>query len=97
MKFTTLIPNVFYADINVGLRVFVECLRFQIMYDDRGTDKRLCILSKDLLRIHLIQDREYAKKDRPEIRLKTADITEAFTEINQRFPKLFHPNLNTIK
>ena len=30
MKFTTLVPNIFYADINVGLKLFVECLGFKI-------------------------------------------------------------------
>lgn len=28
MNFTQLIPNIFYTDIQVGLRFFIECLEF---------------------------------------------------------------------
>ncbi len=31
MKFEKLVPNIFYADIANGLKLFVECLQFTIL------------------------------------------------------------------
>lgn len=96
MKFTRLVPNVFYTDIKVGLRLFVECLEFSIGYDELNSDAPFCVLEKGELRINLFQNREYAEKDRPEFRLVTTDIEEVYKKIAATHPELLHPNLNKI-
>jgi hypothetical protein len=96
MKFTKLVPNIFYADIKVGLKLFVECLEFTIGYDDLGSEEPFCVVEKDGLAIHLIQSKEFAEKDRPEIRLETDNIEEAYSKVRLTFPELLHPNLKEI-
>jgi hypothetical protein len=34
MTFEKLVPNVFYVDINDGLKFFVDCLNFKITYSE---------------------------------------------------------------
>ncbi len=96
MKFTKLVPNIFYEDIQVGLKLFVECLEFTIGYDDLASPQPCCVVDKDSLSIFLFQNREYADKDRPEIRLHTDDIEEVYAKIAQTHPELLHPNLNKV-
>lgn len=96
MKFLKLSPNIFYADIQVGLKLFVNCLEFKISYDDLQSDEPFCVIEKDGLGIHLIQNKEFAEKDRPELRLETNNIQEVYESIKQRFPELLHPNSKEI-
>ena len=96
MKFTKLVPNVFYTDIKVGLRLFVECLEFKIGYDELNSDNPFCAIEKDGLGILLFQNKEYAEKDRPELRLVTNDIEEVYTKISSTHPEYLHPNLKKV-
>jgi hypothetical protein len=96
MKFTKLVPNVFYTDINVGLRLFVECLEFRIGYDELHSDHPFCAIEKDGLGMLLFQNQEYAEKDRPELRLVTNDIEAVYRKVASTHPELLHPNLNRI-
>src|SRR3974390_239858 len=96
MKFTKLCPNIFYADIKVGLRLFIDCLEFKIVFDDLNSEHPFCAIEKDNLAVHLIQDKEFADKDRSELRLVTPDIKEVYTQIKQNYPDLLHPNLREI-
>lgn len=96
MRFTKLVPNIFYIDIKVGLKLFVDCLEFKIGYDELKSKNPFCVVSKDGLSLHLIQDEEFAKKDRPELRLETDDIEEAYKKIKTSNPELLHPNSKTI-
>ena len=96
MIFTKLVPNIFYKDINSGLRIFVDCLEFTIGHNEIDTKRPFCVLEKDGLRINLFQDREFAEKDDPEFRLVTENIEEVFTKVHSQFPELLHPNLNKI-
>ena len=96
MKFTKLSPNIFYTDINVGLKLFVQCLEFRITYDDLNADEPFCVIEKDGLGIHLIQSKEFAEKDRPELRLETDNIEEVYDSVKKRFPGLLHPNSKII-
>lgn len=96
MKFTKLIPNIFYTDISVGLQLFVNCLQFEIVYNDLKAEDPFCIIKKDNLVIHLLQNEEFAKRDRPEIRLETESIEEAYETIFKSYPNLLHPNLNKV-
>ncbi|WP_343305786.1 hypothetical protein AAHN97_01345 [Chitinophaga niabensis] len=96
MKFTRLVPNVFYTDIQVGLKLFVECLEFRIGYDELNSDNPFCVIEKDELRVNLFQNKEYAEKDRPEIRLVTNNIEEVYEKVASTHPELLHPNLNKV-
>lgn len=96
MKFTKLVPNIFYEDIKVGLQLFVECLEFTISYNDLDGQQPCCVAEKDALLVFLFQNKEYADKDRPEIRLHTDNIEEVYAKIVATHPQLLHPNLNKI-
>lgn len=96
MRFTKLVPNIFYWDIGDGIRLFVEALGFEITYDDLQSDRPSCIVERDDLAIFLIQDEVFARMDRPEIRLHTDDIRQVFTEISDSNPELLHPNLKEV-
>lgn len=96
MHFTRLVPNIFYTDIKVGLKLFVDCLEFKIGYSELDSKDPFCVLEKGELRINLFQNQEYAEKDRPEFRLVTNDIEEAYKKISTSHPELLHPNLNKV-
>lgn len=97
MKFTKLVPNIFYTDIKVGLKLFVECLEFTIGYDDLKSENPFCVIEKDGLAAHLIQSKEFAEKDRPEIRLETCNIEEVYNKVKLKYPELLHPNSREIQ
>lgn len=54
------------------------------------------VLDKGNLSIFLFQNKEYADKDRPEIRLHTDNIEEVYVKVVATHPQLLHPNLNKI-
>jgi hypothetical protein len=96
MKFTKLIPNIFFEDIKDGLNLFVDCLEFTIGYNNLESESPCCVVQKDMLAVFLIQNKEYADKDRPEIRLHTDNIDEVYEKVCKTHPQFLHPNLNTI-
>ncbi|KQB98634.1 hypothetical protein [Pedobacter sp. Hv1] len=96
MNFTKLVPNIFYVDIQDGLTLFVDCLGFTISYNDLEAEHPCCVVDQDSLSVFLFQNKEYADKDRPEIRLHTNDIQEAFSKISKSHPEFLHPNLNQV-
>jgi hypothetical protein len=96
MTFTKLVPNVFYTDIQMGLRLFVDCLQFKIGHDELNSDNPFCTINKDGLSLLLFQNREYAEKDRPELRLQTNDIEAAYNQISTTHPEFLHPNLRAV-
>jgi hypothetical protein len=96
MRFTKLVPNIFFEDINDGLELFVDCLEFSIGYNDLKSESPCCIVQKDTLSVFLFQSKEYADKDRPEIRLHTDDIEEVYAKISVTHPQFLHPNLKSI-
>lgn len=97
MQLTKLIPNIFYSDMKVGLQLFVDTLGFAEAYRDDSGEQPFCIIKRDTLVIHLIENREWAIKDRPEIRLETDDIKTAYDLAKSTHPELLHPNLPEIK
>lgn len=96
MKFDKLVPNIFYSDIKIGLDLFINCLEFTIGYDDLKSEHPCAVADKDNISVFLIQSKEFAEKDRPEIRLQTKDIEEVFDKVNTTHPALLHPNLNKV-
>ena len=96
MNFTKLVPNVFYADINAGIKIFVDCLEFTIGHEELDASIPFCVVEKNGLRVNIFQNREYAQKDNPEFRLVTDDIETVYKKVQTRFRELLHPNLNKI-
>lgn len=96
MKFTKLVPNIFYTDIKSGLKTFVECLEFSITHNELNSANPFCVIEKDGLRVNLFQNKEYAEKDNPEFRLVTNDIKEVFKRVESKYPELLHPNLSKV-
>ncbi len=96
MKFTKLVPNIFYTDIKVGLVLFIDCIGFTIGYDDLQSEEPCCVAGRDGLGILIIQSKEFAEKDRPELRLQTDNIEEVYEKAKATHPDLLHPNGNKI-
>ena len=46
MTFTKLVPNIFYTDINSGIKLFVDCLEFNIGHDELNADTPFCVVEK---------------------------------------------------
>jgi len=96
MNFTKLAPNVFYTDIKDALKLFVECLEFNIAHDELKSDKPFCVIERDGLRINLFENKELAGEHNPEFRLVTSNIEEAYKKISSTHPEFLHPNLSKI-
>ncbi|MBS1585693.1 MAG: hypothetical protein JSS82_09120 [Bacteroidetes bacterium] len=96
MRFTKLVPNIFYEDIKDGLALFVDCLQFDMGYNDLQSESPCCVVQKDALSVFLFQNKEFADKDRPEIRLHTDNIKEVYEKISRTHPQFLHPNLNKV-
>lgn len=96
MNFTKLVPNVFYADLQDALKLFVNCLEFTIEHNELDTDKPFCVIGRDGLRINLFENEKLAQEHHPEFRLVTHNIEEVYQKIASSYPEFLHPNLNTI-
>lgn len=96
MNFTKLIPSIFYEDINEGIKLFVECLTFNITHNELMARQPFCVLEKDGLCIYLFQDAMTAKEHHPEIRLETNAIEEVYKQVAASHPEFLHPNLNVV-
>jgi hypothetical protein len=96
MQFTTLVPSIFYADINDALRLFVDCLEFQIQHEELKSDKPFCVIGRNGLKIYLFQDAMLAAEHHPELRLETNNINEVFEKVSATHPQFLHPNLSRV-
>lgn len=96
MHFSKLVPNIFYKDIQSGLKTFVECLQFTLGYSELNKPQPFCVVEKDGLRVNLFQNAEYAAKDNPEFRLVTENIEEVYERVSANFPEMLHPNLSRV-
>jgi hypothetical protein len=94
MHFTRLVPNIFYKDIRIGLKTFVDCLEFKIGHNETNAAIPFCVVEKGELRANLFQDKKYAAEHSPEFRLVTNNIDEVYERIASKFPELLHPNLS---
>lgn len=88
----TLIPKVFYADIKVGLDLFVRGLGFQLLYQDPS----ISVLGRDGAKVYLMENAELAALDRPELAIETDNIEEIYSEVKARAPELLHPNASVV-
>jgi hypothetical protein len=96
MHFTKLVPEIYYADIKAGLKTFVECLEFSIGHEEMNSDNPFCVLDKDGMSIMLFQNKEYAEKFNPLLRLVTNNIEEVYSKVASKYPDMLHPNLSKI-
>ncbi|AMJ66154.1 hypothetical protein [Hymenobacter sp. PAMC 26628] len=96
MALTKLIPSIFYADLAVGRELFERGLGLALRYEELGGPQPFCILGKDAVEIHLVQNATLAALDRPQIRLETDDIHALFAEVQRAAPGLLHPNGNRV-
>jgi hypothetical protein len=96
MKFTNLVPNVFYKDIKDALKLFIDCLQFKIQHDELKSDKPFCVIERDGLWINLFENSELAQEHNPEFRLVTNNIEEVYRKVSSSHPEFLHPNLNKV-
>jgi hypothetical protein len=96
MNFTKLIPSVFYADINIGIKTFVECLEFTMGHQELNIHNPYCVVNKGGLSVMIFQDSVQAENDHPELRLETNNIDEVYEKVASAFPEMLHPNLNKV-
>lgn len=93
MALKQILPKVFYSDIQVGLKFFVDGMGFALGYHDDS----LYIVNRDDITFLLVHTREFAEGDRPEIRIATDDIDAIYREIKDRAPEILHPNSRIIQ
>jgi len=86
--FRTLIPKVFYADLEVGRDLFVDGLGFRVVHDSPD----FVVVERDGCKLYLVEDAEYAAKDRPELAIETDDVDAVHADIAARRPDLLHPS-----
>jgi hypothetical protein len=87
------IPKVFYEDVEVGIDLFVAGIGMEILHRDED----LVVVARDGAKVYLVQDAEFAAKDRPELGIETDDIETIHGEVSTRRPDLLHPNLPEVK
>ena len=96
MNFTKLVPNVYYADIKDGLKLFIDCLEFSIGHDELKSKDPFCVIEKHGLQMYLFEHKELAKEHNPEFRLVTSNIDEVYHKISASHPGFLHPNLSKV-
>jgi len=96
MNFTKLIPNVYYQDINDGLKLFIDCLEFSIGHEELKSNNPFCVIQKNELQMFLFEHKELAKEHNPEFRLVTNSIDDIYKKVSASHPEFLHPNLNKV-
>lgn len=96
MNFTKLVPSVFYADINIGIKTFVDCLEFTMGHQELQSHNPYCVVHTGNLNIMIFQDAKQAEHDHPELRLETENIEEVYIKVASNFPEMLHPNLDKV-
>ena len=91
--FTALVPTVFYADLDVGLDLFVGGVGMALLHRDDD----LAVLARDHAKINLVQDAASAALDRPELAIETDEIDAVYRDVHERRPDLLHPNLRAVR
>ena len=87
-----LIPKVFYDKMTDGLDLFVNCLGFTVLHQD----DTLAVVGRDGAKAYIVEDAEFAAKDRPELAIETDAIEEIHKEIAAKRPEMLHPNLSQV-
>ncbi|WP_100611299.1 VOC family protein [Confluentibacter lentus] len=96
MNFTKLIPNVYYQDINDGLKLFMDCLEFNMGHEELKSKNPFCVIEKNGLQMFLFEHKDLAKEHNPEFRLVTNSIDDIYKKVSASHPEFLHPNLNKV-
>jgi hypothetical protein len=96
MNFEKLVPNVYYVNIDNGLKFFVDCLGFTIGHNEIKSKEPFCVLNKDGISIYLFEHAKLAKEHNPEFRFVTKNIEEVYEKVSKSHPEFIHPNLKEI-
>lgn len=97
MNFTKLVPNVFHRDIKDALKLFIDCLEFNIAHDELKYDNPFCVVERNGLRINLFENTALANEHNPEFRLLTDNIEEVYKKYSSSYPEFLHPNTSTVR
>lgn len=92
MTMTRLVPKIFFNHMAEGLDLFVDCLGFEVQYQDA----ELAVVARDGAKAYIVESPEYAAKDRPEIAIETDSIRELHAEISSKRPEMLHPNSKVV-
>ncbi|WP_295919021.1 hypothetical protein [uncultured Xanthomonas sp.] len=90
--FKNLIPKIFYERMQDGLAFFVDGLGFQVLYQDAT----MAVIARDGAKAYLVENAEWAAKDRPELGIETDSIDTIYAELSARAPQWLHPNCRTV-
>ncbi|MBB5943427.1 hypothetical protein GGR64_003026 [Xanthomonas arboricola] len=90
--FKNLIPKIFYERLQDGLAFFVDGLGFQVLYQD----ETMAVIARDGAKAYLVENAEWAAKDRPELGIETDCIDTIHAELSARAPQWLHPNARTV-
>lgn len=90
---TRLVPKIFYSSMADGLDLFVACLGFTVLHQE----EKLAVIERDGAKAYLVEDAEFAARDRPEITIETDSIDDLHDEISSRRPARLHPNSKKIE
>src|ERR1700759_3106519 len=96
MQFKRIVPSLFYFDIQIGLKTFIDCLEFTMGHEELDSENPFCVVKKDGISIMLFQNAHYAELEHPEIRLETENIDEVYAAVALKYPELLHPNLSEV-
>ena len=96
MDFTRLVPNVYYEDIQDGIRLFVDCLGLRIGHEELQSKEPFCIIESDTFHLMLFEHPRLAKEHQPEFRLTTHQIESIYEKVSQSHPEYLHPNLSQV-
>ena len=96
MNFSRMVPNIYYQDINDGLKLFVDCLGLRIGHEELKSKEPFCVIENDDFHFLLFQHAALAKEHQPEFRLTTKNIDEVYEKVSTSHPEYLHPNLNKV-
>lgn len=96
MQFTQLVPELYYRNIQEGLKMFVDCLEFHVGYSELHSPNPFCVVEKNTLSIMLFENKSLAEQYTPLLRLVTDNIEEVYQKTATKYPELLHPNLNQV-
>jgi hypothetical protein len=60
-------------------------------------DDDLAVVARDGAKAYLVENQEFAAKDRPELCIETDDVDAIHAEVSAHAPRLLHPNGRTVQ
>jgi len=69
MNFIKLVPNVYYQNIKDGLKLFIDCLEFNIGHEELNSANPFCVIEKNGLNMYLLKIQHLQKNITPNLDL----------------------------